>query len=106
MKSIIQTDRDHCYLCGKHRNAANGGLHEHHVYGGFANRKISEKYGLKVYLCGFDCHEDGENSVHVNEEVNLRLKADVQRKAIDHYGWTTVQFIKLIGRNYISQKGE
>ena len=48
-----KNDRE-CYLCGA--NGAADPLHWHHIFGG-ANRKHSEKYGLKVRLCGQQCHE-------------------------------------------------
>ena len=96
-KSIIQTDKTYCYICGKNAYADYWGLDEHHVYSG-ANRKKSERYGLKVYLCHNSCHLYG---VHKNAELNRQLRADVQRKAMEHYGWTTEEFIKLFGKNYI-----
>ena len=40
------------------------GLEEHHIFGG-PNRKLSEKYGLKVYLCP-EHHQFGEDAVHKN----------------------------------------
>lgn len=42
-----------CFLCGK-----TGWLEEHHVYPG-PFRDKSEKYGLKVGLCGESCHRNG-----------------------------------------------
>ena len=54
-KSIMQMDWDTCYLCGRNRIADPCGLEEHHVFGG-ANRKFSEKYGLKIHICGERCH--------------------------------------------------
>ena len=42
MKSIIQTKKE-SFLSGVTYD-----LEEHHVFYGTANRKISEKYGLKV----------------------------------------------------------
>lgn len=98
-KSIIQADRDHCFLCGG--NGGYWGLDEHHVFFGFANKKLSEKYGLKVYLCHESCHETGEKAVHNNAEVDRSLKAKVQKIAMRHYGWSIEDFIRIIGRNYI-----
>lgn len=99
MKSIIQAERDRCYICGG--LGGYWGLDEHHVFGGFANRKLSEKYGLKVYLCHEKCHETGEEAVHNNAEVDRALKATVQKIAMRHYGWTVDQFIKIFGKNYL-----
>ena len=41
-KSILQEDDEICFLCGGW-----GACEWHHIFGG-ANRKLSEKYGLKV----------------------------------------------------------
>ena len=46
-----------CWLCG--RNGNGDPLECHHIFGG-AMRKKSEKYGLKVYLCGDRCHRNGD----------------------------------------------
>ena len=94
-KSIIQTDKSHCFLCGRNSHADYFGLDEHHVFGGYGIRPLSEKYGLKVYLCHDRCHETGKDSVHKNAEVNNALKAKVQQIAMEHYGWTVDQFIEI-----------
>jgi hypothetical protein len=96
-KSIIQADRSHCFVCGRNANADYGGLDEHHVFFG-PKRKLSEKYGLKVYLCHNDCHLNG---VHKNAELNRKVQAVVQKRAMQRYGWTTEQFIEIFGKNYI-----
>ena len=93
MKSIIQKDKEHCYLCGG--NSHYEPLDEHHVYAG-ANRKLSEKYGLKVYLHHFSCHLNG-----VHKDGGMELKADVQRKAMAYYNWTVDDFIAIFGKSYI-----
>ena len=81
-----------CWVTGD-RNA----LHEHHIYGG-ARRKLSEKYGLKVYLHHNECHLNG---VHKNAELNRELKAKVQEIAMEHYGWSIEDFVRIFGKNYI-----
>lgn len=95
MKSIIQSDRSRCYICGK--NSAFEPIDEHHVFGG-ANRKISEKFGLKVYLHHWTCHLNG---VHRDGDMTKKLKADVQAKAMQYYGWTVKDFIGIFGKNYL-----
>ena len=97
-KSIIQEDRDHCFLCGMNRNLEP--LDCHHVFGG-ANRSKSEQYGLKVYLHHGKCHIFGENSVHVNASVNRKVQAVVQKRAMQHYGWSIDEFRNIFGKNYI-----
>lgn len=93
-KSILQTDRE-CYLCGGQNI-----LDEHHVFGA-ANRKKSEKYGLKVYLCHDSCHIFGKNSVHQNATVNNALQVKAQEKAMEHYGWSVDDFRNIFGKNYL-----
>ena len=98
MKSIIQQDKDRCYLCGGYANG--DPLDRHHVYSG-ADRKKSEKYGLTVYLHHNKCHIFGERAVHNNARVNQALQAKVQKIAMEHYGWTIDDFLKEFYQNYI-----
>ena len=102
-KSIIQTNRDRCYLCGRPA-LYNDPLDKHHVFFG-PYRKKSEKYGLTVYLHHFSCHIFGENAVHNNAEVCRDLQSEVQEIAMKHYGWTIGDFIRRFGRNYIDNYG-
>ena len=97
-KSIIQETGSYCFICG--RNANYEPLDCHHVFGG-ANRKKSEKYGLKVYLHHKECHIFGKNSVHQNAQVDLELKAMVQERAMKHYGWSVDDFRAIFGKNYL-----
>lgn len=98
MKSIIQEDKSHCFICGMNTNLEP--LDEHHVFFG-ANRKKSEKYGLKVYIHHHKCHIFGKDSVHQNAKVDKALKAMVQQRAMQHYGWTIEEFIKIFGKSYL-----
>lgn len=100
MESIIQKDKTHCFICGMNTNLEP--LDCHHVFFGFdGSRPKSEKYGLKVYIHHSKCHIFGENSVHRNAEVNGALQALVQKRAMQHYGWTIEDFRKIFGQNYI-----
>lgn len=98
MDSIIQTDKK-CFLCGKVRGGWNS-LHSHHIFGGTANRKKSEQYGLKVWLCGYDCHEYGPNAVHMNKQIDLMVKAEGQKKFEEVYGDRNL-FRKEFGKSYL-----
>jgi hypothetical protein len=98
MESIIQKDRECCFLCGMNANLEP--LDEHHVYFG-PYRKKSEKYGLKVYLHHNKCHIFGVRSVHQNAKVDKAIKRVVQKRAMKHYGWTIEQFREIFGKNYI-----
>ncbi len=100
-KSIMQSEYDgeSCYLCGRNPTADPCGLEMHHIFGG-ANRKFSEKYGLKVKLCGERCHRNGPESTHKNGQVDLSLKAAGQKAFEAAYG-TREDFMKIFGKNYI-----
>ena len=65
-KSIMQQG-ERCFLCGRMTD-----LECHHVMSGTANRKLSEQYGLKVYLCRE--HHTGDTGVHKNREKADSLK--------------------------------
>lgn len=97
--SIMQSGRESCYLCGRNRAADPCGLEEHHVFGGY-NRKLSEKYGLKVYLCGCRCHKDGKEAVHKNRQVDLSIKAAGQMAFESTHG-TREEFLHLFGKSYL-----
>lgn len=99
-KSIIQTDRERCYICGGYA-LYNDPLDEHHVFNGNPNRALSEKYGLKVYIHHNRCHIFGKQSVHQNADVDNALKAKVQQLAMEHYGWTVDDFRHIFGKSYI-----
>lgn len=71
-KSIVQQEK-RCWFCG-----AVVGLEEHHIFAGTANRKISEKYGLKVFLC--KRHHTGKNGAQYDRDMNMQLKQEAQRK--------------------------
>lgn len=92
MKSIIQTEKV-CYICGSYRN-----LESHHIFFGNPNRKWSEKYGLKVWLCAYD-HRDNKNGVHGQNEDKKkhlwRIGQEAFEKAHSHE-----EFIQIFGRNF------
>lgn len=93
MKSIIEGDsKDRCIICGRH-----GQTEEHHIFGG-PNRRISERYGLKVHLCHF-CHNEPPYGVHFNRENELELKRIGQREFEKAY--PNIDFLQTFGRNYL-----
>lgn len=87
-----------CWLCG--RNGTADPLDRHHIFGG-ANRKKSEKYGLVVDLCHHECHIFGRHAVHNDKDVMLMIHKYGQRKAMEENGWTTEDFIREFGKNYL-----
>lgn len=94
MKSILQNEK-RCFICGATQN-----LEEHHVFSGTANRKLSEKYGLKAWLC-HEHHNEPPMGVHHNRSYELLLKRYAQSEAMKHYDWSTEEFIEIFGKNYL-----
>lgn len=84
-------------MCGMRR-----WLECHHVYGA-AYRRKSERYGLKVYLCHF-CHNEPPYGVHQDKERQRWLQSEVQRIAMEHYGWTEEEFRAMFGRSYLDEE--
>lgn len=76
MKSIIQKEKE-CFVCGSPY------VEEHHVFYGSANRKLSERYGLKVYLCAD--HHRGASGVHFNPRLDDRLKGIAEMRFQEEY---------------------
>lgn len=100
-KSIMHHKQDRtCYLCmllGQDYNTRTG-LQEHHVMCGTADRKLSERYGLKVYLC-LEHHTAGPCAVHNNAGLQRMLQERARRifeKKYSHEKW-----MEVFGRNFI-----
>ena len=72
MSASLLSNEKECYLCMRRT-----GLERHHVMEG-PNRKLSEKYGLWVYLC-HDCHT-GREGAQYDPDKSLRLKREAQRE--------------------------
>ncbi|MEG1662526.1 MAG: hypothetical protein RR338_00915 [Clostridia bacterium] len=92
MKSILQKEKC-CYACGRI-----DGLHLHHIYGGAANRKISDKNGFTVYLCAYH-HNMSNFGVHFDKRLDLILKKECQREYEKTH--SRKEFMALIGKNYL-----
>lgn len=106
MKSIFGYDAKEryssCYLCEKLHNDSSTKLTDmHHMICGPANRKLSEKYGLKVRLC-IPHHTAGPEAVHLNHEMMEILQKDAQRAFEEHY--PNLFFREIFGINYLTDK--
>lgn len=98
MQSILQTELERCFLCGL---PANGDpLDWHHCFGG-SRRRLSEQYGLKVLLHHSRCHIFGGSAVHQNRFTARYIHRVAQKAAMDAYKWTTDDFIRIFGKNYL-----
>ena len=108
MKSIIQGEKK-CFITGQAY-----WLECHHIFFGRANRKLSEKYGLKVWLTR-ELHR-GTKGVHSNRELDLKLKRIAQEKFEETYTFDDLPykaiatlkqgdmrsaFINMFGENYL-----
>ena len=93
IESIVQEERE-CFVCGSVQD-----LERHHCIGGNPGRKLSEKYGLTVYLCAE--HHRGDGGVHGGDggELNDRIKRTAQ-KAFEEVR-SREEFMGVFGRNYI-----
>ena len=91
METIIQKTRE-CHVCGRVT-----GLQRHHCIHGTANRRLAEKYGLWVWLCG-DCHR----AVHgrTGHELDIRLHQDAQ-KAFEAIQGGRDAFMAIFGKNWL-----
>jgi len=89
--SILQTEKE-CFVC-----KTTYGLEEHHVIGGTANRKQSEKYGLKVWLCHE--HHRGNTGVHFNKELDLKIKKIAQSTFEREH--TREEFRAIFGKSWL-----
>ena len=92
-ESIIRDNRKGvCYICRKVTKTE-----EHHIFGA-ANRDLSEKYGLKVFLCPY-CHRDNKEGVHGNAKKMEHLHR-IGQSAFerDH---TRAEFREIFGKNYL-----
>ena len=65
-------------------------------------RKLSEKYGLKVYLCiPHHLYDGGEEAVHRNDEVRRMLDKEAQ-KAFEK-NWPDKDFRQIFGKNLLDE---
>ena len=91
MNSII-TDKRECYICHSTNQ-----LQSHHIFTG-CNRKASEKYGLKVYLCMH--HHTGNDGVHNGNELwYKKLQVVAQSKFEETH--TRDEFMQVFHKNYL-----
>ena len=97
MENIIHKKDGTCFLCRMEGDFSEKYTEEHHIFNG-ANKKLSEKYGLKVQLCLYH-HREGKEAVHNNHEKMMLLKALGQQAFIEHY--PDIDFREIFGKNYI-----
>ena len=102
MKSIVHDKTSGtCYLCAMihHDYRTQAILEEHHIFGGNPNRRLSEKYGLKVYLCP-QHHRTSKEAVHRPDLNAYQRILQIQAQRIFTLTYPDLDFIKIFGRNY------
>jgi len=89
MKSIVQKEKK-CIIC-----ESEDYLEKHHCFFG-ANRKVSERLGLVVWLCME--HHRGDYSPHRNRRVDIWLKLLCQKEYLKTH--TEAEWLQEIGKVY------
>ena len=92
-KSILQTERESWLSKRTDR------LEEHHIFYGQGRRKLSERYGLKVWLT-HDEHNEPPDGVHFNQALRRELERAGQLAFEREY--PELDFIGIFGRSYLS----
>ncbi len=105
MKSIMHKKQEGtCYLCMMlHSDFSRKQTQEHHAVFGTSNRKLSEKYGLKVYLCmSHHEHDGGPEAVHRNRDIRQILNKEAQKAFESKY--PEKDFRAIFGKNYLDEE--
>jgi hypothetical protein len=88
----MQTEQE-SYLSGR-----TDSLEEHHIFYGQGRRKLSERYGLKVWLT-HDEHNEPPHGVHFNQAARRRLERAGQEAFERKY--PDLNFMRIFGKNYL-----
>ena len=84
-----------CFLCG----CTTDRIERHHLIGGTANRRLSDRYGLVVDLCR-RCHR----LAHSDNETRILLHQYGEKLFMDQQNATVEDFIRVFGKNYLLEK--
>ena len=102
MKSIIPQEEGTCFLCTRLNNDfrlySKYDLECHHVFYGTANRKMSEKYGMKIMLCR-DHHKFTKEAVHnnpINDDYCKKFAQKIFEKKYSHE-----KFMEVFGKSWL-----
>lgn len=85
---------EHCIVCGAPY------AEEHHVFEGWANRKISDKYHLTIPLC-YE-HHRGNQGIHKNKAMMNHYRVLGQKVYEEKIG-TKEQFFADFGRYFTEE---
>lgn len=93
-ESLLTGWEEVCFLTGQ----TNCDLVRHEIFFGVANRELSKKYGMWVYLVP-QLHNGSKSAVHNNRELDLALKRTAQEKFEETH--SREEFIRIFGRSYL-----
>lgn len=89
--SLMSEDKV-CWVCGSPN------VELHHVFHGWANRKVSDRYGCTVFLCR--AHHTGKRGAHNDKDLDLALKQICQARWEEEYG-SREAFRRAFGKSYL-----
>ena len=94
MDSILQKEKK-CFITGETE-----GLHKHHIFFGNANRRLSEEYGLWVWL-KWDYHiaDSPHHTPHNDKFTDMFYRRMAQRKFEETH--SREEFMQIFGVNYL-----
>lgn len=99
MDSILQR-RKECYLCRLWFNRSEvKHLECHHIFGGVGRRKLSEQYGLKVWLC-HKHHNEPPFGAHFSA-ATMGVLERAGQTAFERSGHSREEFMRKFGKNYL-----
>jgi len=90
-KSLIQTEKE-CFFCHSPY------VEKHHIYAGYANRRLSDEYGCWVWLC--PAHHTTSEGVHQRRDLDLKLKRKCQEEFEKRIG-NRDEFRKVFGKSWL-----
>lgn len=106
MRSIIQREKE-CYFCralasreGNYGELTRTGLHRHHILYGAGRRKLSERYGLWIWLCPYHHQTGGMEAVHGNKSLRRHTER-IAQKAFEARGGSREDWMRIFGKNYL-----
>lgn len=92
IKSPVWLPGEVCVMCGSPY------VQNHHIFGGTANRKISDRMGYIIPLCPE--HHTGRTGIHFNHGYDLYWKQTAQLHFEAHKG-TRREFIEAYGKSWL-----
>lgn len=81
-----------CVMCGSPYTQ------NHHIFGGTANRRVSDRMGYIIPLCAE--HHTGRAGIHYNRGYDLFWKQTAQMHFEAHHG-TRREFIEAYGKSWL-----